>query len=60
MTDSDRLVALTYAGSTHTLDTFLSRYEECLLALKDRQSMGSAAGTADETAAIGDSLGGPA
>jgi hypothetical protein len=56
MTESDRLVAMMYAASTHTLDEFLSRYEDCLAALETRRT----ASEADAAATIGDKLGGPA
>ncbi len=60
MTETDRLVAMIYAASPHTLDKFLSRYEECLAALEARQAGGPTSREADETAEIGDRLGGPA
>ena len=60
MTESDRLVAMMYAASPHTLEEFLSRYEECLAALEARQTGGQTKRKADEVAKIGDSLGGPA
>ncbi len=59
MTESDRLVAMMYAASPHTLAEFLSRYEDCMAALEARQG-GQTAKEADVAAKIGDSLGGPA
>jgi hypothetical protein len=58
MTDSDRLVAAFYANSTHTLEEFLGRYEECLAALRAGQPGANA--DSETTATLGDALGGPA
>ena len=60
MTESDRLVALHYAASTHTLDEFLRRYEECSTALQARLNAEKPVSKDDAIATVGDKLGGPA
>jgi hypothetical protein len=60
MTETDRLVALSYAASTHTLDEFLRRYDECAAALTERQVRSTSAPDTDAITAIADKLGGPA